>query len=71
MTRLILLPAPISVGSVALKAARLLTVLLIALGVLVASVGIVVSGFYRDSAISLPIEYGNDRATLVVGIPCT
>ena len=56
-------------NSAGLRTARLLTLLLIPLCVLVAGVGLFVPGFYRDSPLSIPVEHANDLAALVVGVP--
>jgi hypothetical protein len=52
-----------------LRTARLLTLLLIPLCVLIAGVGLFVPNFYRDSPLSIPLEHANDLAILIVGIP--
>jgi hypothetical protein len=69
MACLVMLPPPVPVAASTLRTARVLTVLLIPLCVLVAGVGLFAPGFYRDSPISFPFEHGNDLAALVVGIP--
>jgi hypothetical protein len=69
MSQLVMPTTPVRPGSPGLRTARMLTLLLIPLCVLVALAGLFVPGLYRDSPTSIPLQHGNDLATLAIGVP--
>jgi len=64
MGRLAKLAYSLPIEASTVRTARLLTILLILLCVLVAVVGLLVPGFYRDSPSSIALEHGSDLAAL-------